>query len=167
MVLIVTYGAYRHIRRDIRFYLKQIPCKVALIRDSLDVEVWRLTTRHDTDTIEHKTFFFLSKPVPLSISPANGNYEQSIVTYSSYFAFVGLESSETLKPNFTPPSTHQSRYSSSLDLGTSSKNEKSGTKFSHAFKHNAFHFLSFSKAHLVLNFSMEALSSVAIPIHQE
>ncbi|KAL6211196.1 hypothetical protein ACLB2K_016423 [Fragaria x ananassa] len=117
----------RHIRRDLRFYLKQIPCKVALIQDSLAVEVLRLHTTDGTDTIEHKTFFYLSKPVPLSVSQANGNFEQSIITCSSYSASVGLESSEMLKPNLTPPSTYQLReYSSSLDLGTSSKNEKSG-----------------------------------------
>lgn len=142
---------HRHIRRDLRFYLKQIPCKVALIQDSLAVEVLRLHTTDGTDTIEHKTFFSLSKPVPLSISQANGIFEQSIITCSSYSASVGLESSEMLKPNLTPPSTYQLReYSSSLDLGTSSKNEKSGTKFAYAFKHNAFCFLNSSKIYCPL-----------------
>ncbi|XP_004292627.1 PREDICTED: proline-rich receptor-like protein kinase PERK13-like [Fragaria vesca subsp. vesca] len=71
----------RHIRRDLRFYLKQIPCKVALIQDSLAVEVLRLHTTDDTDTIEHKTFFSLSKPVPLSISQANGIFEHQCSTF--------------------------------------------------------------------------------------
>ncbi|XP_062023779.1 probable serine/threonine-protein kinase PBL3 [Rosa rugosa] len=117
----------RHIRRDLSFYLKQIPCKVALIQDSLAVEVLRPHTTDDTDTIEHKTFFSLSKPVPLSIFQATGNYEQSIITCSGYSLSVGLESSEMPKSNLTPSSTYQPReYGSSLDIGTSSKNENSG-----------------------------------------
>ncbi|XP_039170480.1 probable serine/threonine-protein kinase PBL23 [Eucalyptus grandis] len=53
----------RHLRRDLRFYLKQIPCKVAIIQDSLSVDVLRPETAIDTDSMEHKSFYSITKSV--------------------------------------------------------------------------------------------------------
>lgn len=92
------------------------------------MEVLRPHTTDDTDTIEHKLFFSLSKPVPLSNVQANGNNEQPIITSASYSVPIGsLDRSDML--HLTPPSIFNSKdYSSSLDLGSSTKNENSGQK---------------------------------------
>lgn len=92
------------------------------------MEVLRPHTTDDTDTIEHKLFFSLSKPVPLSNSQANGNNEQPIITSASSSVPIGsLERSDML--HLTSPYIFNSKdYSSLLDLGSSSKNENSGQK---------------------------------------
>ncbi|XP_022765893.1 cold-responsive protein kinase 1-like [Durio zibethinus] len=56
----------RHLRRDLKFYVKQIPCKVALVQDSLNVDIMRNQTISATDDVEHKEFYSMSRPVPLS-----------------------------------------------------------------------------------------------------
>lgn len=42
-----------------------IPCKIAVIEDSLTVEVVRAHQIEDTDTVEHKRFYSMSKLVPV------------------------------------------------------------------------------------------------------
>lgn len=117
---------YRHFRRDLKFYDKQIPSKVALIQDSLAVEVLRSHTTNEVDLIEHKSFYSLSKPVSQSIFQGG---EQSIdhqsgTSFGSYpFSNTTLESSDLMSS-----STYRSHdHYFSLDFGSSSsKPEKSG-----------------------------------------
>ncbi|ONH89722.1 hypothetical protein PRUPE_8G012200 [Prunus persica] len=54
----------RHLKRYLEFYLMHIPCKIAVIEDSLAVEVVRAHQIEDTDTVEHKWFYSMSKRVP-------------------------------------------------------------------------------------------------------
>ncbi|PQQ00625.1 inactive protein kinase [Prunus yedoensis var. nudiflora] len=133
--LLLVFPLNRHLRRDLRFYLKQIPCKVAIIQDSLAVEVMRPHTTDDTDTIEHKLFYSLSKPVP---HPANGNSEHSSIACRSYSVSVGaLESSDMLNTNLMTSSTFKLRdYSPLLDPASSSKQENSGAKTKGDNKHS-------------------------------
>ncbi|XP_034197956.1 uncharacterized protein LOC117613460 [Prunus dulcis] len=120
----------RHLRRDLRFYLKQIPCKVAIIQDTLAVDVVRPHTTDDTDTIEHKLFYSLSKPVPPFTCPGNGNNVRSSIACRSYSVSVGaLESSDMLNTNLMTSSTFKLRdYSPLLDLASSSMQENSGAQ---------------------------------------
>lgn len=84
-------------------------------------------TTDDTDTIEHKLFYSLSKPVP---NPGNGNSEHSSIACRSYsVSFGALESSDMLNTNLMTSSTFKLRdYSPLLDLASSSKQENSGQK---------------------------------------
>ncbi|MCD7467553.1 hypothetical protein HAX54_005059 [Datura stramonium] len=70
----------RHLRRDLTYYLKHIPCKVALLGDNLFVKVVRPYSIVDADNIEHKLYFSLSKQVPLAPPPTAENTEQSVVS---------------------------------------------------------------------------------------
>ncbi|KAL5846382.1 hypothetical protein ACOSQ3_009906 [Xanthoceras sorbifolium] len=123
----------RHLRRDLRFYVKQIPSKVALIQDSLAVEVLRShTTNESTDAMEQKLFYSLSKPV-VSQSNFHGghdqNIEQSDTSSGSYLlSNSNLERSNTLIRNSMSSSTYRSSQENyfSLDFGSSSMQEKSG-----------------------------------------
>ncbi|KAA8538342.1 hypothetical protein F0562_027835 [Nyssa sinensis] len=121
----------RHLRRELRYYLKQIPCKVALILDNLSVEVLRPYTTADTDNVEHKLFFSMSKPVPLSAVQDKENIEQSVISIRSYAASISsLESSDMLNSNLASSFTYRSRehsFPSSDDFGSNSKQVKSGS----------------------------------------
>ncbi|KAK1553859.1 hypothetical protein Q3G72_004560 [Acer saccharum] len=115
----------RHFRRDLKFYEKQIPSKVALIQDSLAVDVLRSHTTNEVDVIEHKSFYSLSKPVSLSIFQGGDQSidHQSRTSFGSYrLSNATLESSDLMSS-----STYRSHdHYFSLDFGSSSKPEKSG-----------------------------------------
>ncbi|KAM1151145.1 hypothetical protein COP2_034833 [Malus domestica] len=126
--VVLDRAYHRHLRRDLTFYLKQIPCKVAIIQDSLAVEVVRPHTTDETDTIEHKLFFSLSKPVPLS-NQGNENNEPLITCGSCPESIDSPESSEILKNHFVTSPTFKLRdYGTLLNLGSSSKQENSGVQ---------------------------------------
>ncbi|XP_059631686.1 probable serine/threonine-protein kinase PBL5 [Cornus florida] len=129
----------RHLRRDLRFYLKQIPCKLALVQDNLSVEVLRPHTTTDTDNIEHKLFLSLSKPVPLSAGQDNMSIEQSVVSCRSYNASISsLENSDMSKTNLASSFKYRSRensFSSFDDFGSTSKHEKSDRYTKEESKH--------------------------------
>ncbi|KAI5650429.1 hypothetical protein M9H77_36434 [Catharanthus roseus] len=90
----------RHLRRDLRFYLKQIPCKVALILDDSSLHCVRPYPVTDTDPVEHKLFFSMLKNVPLGTASADENVEQCVVSWKSYSASMGSsEGSDVLNSN--------------------------------------------------------------------
>ncbi|GLT71066.1 hypothetical protein SLA2020_431080 [Shorea laevis] len=113
----------RHLRRDVRFYLKQISCKIASILDSFSVDVLRPHSTIDTDDIEHKLFYSLSKPVLLSNGQGSENMEQSIMSCGSYpFSYSSQENSIMFKSNLMPSSSYRSQeHKSSLDFRPSYK----------------------------------------------
>ena len=127
-----SYQFYRHFRRDFRFYLKQIPCKIAFIQDNLSVEVLRSHTSTDTENIEHKLVFSKSKPVPLLAVLDNENNEQSVISCGSFSASMSsMESSDVLKSNL--PSSFMQRpqehsFLSHVDIASISKQDKSGSR---------------------------------------
>ncbi|XP_027091232.1 serine/threonine-protein kinase PBS1 [Coffea arabica] len=119
----------RHLRRDLRFYLKQIPCKVAIIEDNLSMVVVRPSTISDTDKVEPNLFISLAKNVPLLAAPNEENNEQFIMSCKSHSASMGsLENSDRIKSNLLPalkynPQDHN--ISSHHELGPNSE-DKSG-----------------------------------------
>lgn len=109
----------RHLRRDLRNYINQIPSKVALIQDNLSVKVLRSQTTSGTEVIENKLFYSLSKLV-----------EQSNISSSSFPTPANSsESSNVVKSNLMSSFIYRSQeHNSSFydDFGSSSKQEKSG-----------------------------------------
>ncbi|GMP46604.1 hypothetical protein CsSME_00014687 [Camellia sinensis var. sinensis] len=127
----------KHLRRDLRFYLKHIPSKVAIIHDNLFVEVLRPYTTTDTDNVEHRVVYSIAKPVPLLAVQDNENNERSIISCGSCPAsMTSMESSDMLKNSLASSFAHRSREHSfsSGDFGSTSKQEKSGQKASCNFK---------------------------------
>ncbi|KAF8404350.1 hypothetical protein HHK36_009233 [Tetracentron sinense] len=120
----------RHLRRDLKFYLKQIPCKVALIQDSLTVEVMRPFTTNDTDVSEQKLFYSLCKPVQRLNVEDSVNNDQFIISCGSYSPSISSqESFDTFKRDLTSSSTSKSQEHNLYgygNTGSSSKQEKSG-----------------------------------------
>lgn len=117
----------RHLRRDLRFYLKQIPCKVALIQDNFSVQIFRPHAASDTDAIHHKLYYSMTKAVPvLSNAQPQGTdiMDQSILNYRSYPQSSIVSSPSLIKSNLLPSSS--SSYSFPLDIMPYSKQEKSG-----------------------------------------
>ncbi|XP_028060022.1 uncharacterized protein LOC114263644 isoform X6 [Camellia sinensis] len=93
------------------------------------------TTR--TDNVERRVVYSISKPVPLSAVQDNENNEQSVISCRSCSAsMTSSKSSAILENNLTSSFTHRSRehHFSSGDLGSTSKQEKSGQKASCDFK---------------------------------
>ena len=121
-LILTRLNPYRHLRRDLTYYLKHIPCKVALIGDNLFVKVVRPYSIVDADNIEQKLYFSMSKQVPLAPPPTAENTEQSVVSIN-YSGFV--ESSEI--PENEQVVYNQLEHSTSHeDLSFNSMQERSG-----------------------------------------
>lgn len=125
--LLMTFYLSRHLRRDLKLYLKQIPCKVALVQDSLIVDVLRNHTISEPDIGDQKVYSMSkSKPVP----PSNSHFtEQNDSSETSSrrdsLSTSYLESSKTSL--FTSSSTLKSEEHNLLSgFGSSSKQEISG-----------------------------------------
>ncbi|KAK6132240.1 hypothetical protein DH2020_034023 [Rehmannia glutinosa] len=120
----------RHLRRELRFYLKHIPCKVALVLDNLTLDISRsFYSDKETDYIEdNKQFYSLSKPVPLPPVSDNEN-EQSLAVISCHGYMNSIESSDMGKssslPSFASNFKEQS-FSSQDEVGSNPKQEESG-----------------------------------------
>ncbi|KAK5840414.1 probable receptor-like protein kinase At5g18500 [Gossypium arboreum] len=118
----------RHLRRDLKLYLKQIPCKVALVQDSLNVDVLRNHTISEPDIGDQKVYSMSkSKPVPPSNFHFTENIDPSETSSRRYSLSTSyLESSKS--GLFTPSSTLKSEEHNFLsDFGSSSKLEISDT----------------------------------------
>ncbi|KAF9612361.1 hypothetical protein IFM89_039079 [Coptis chinensis] len=117
----------RQLRKDLAFYVKELPCKVALIQDSLSVEVLRLSTTTNTDVSEQKFLYSLRKPVQLPLSVEDiAKSDQSIVSSGSY------EISDVSKDNLASSSSESSQqysFSSSSVSGYSYKQVRSENLF--------------------------------------
>ncbi|XP_059453416.1 probable serine/threonine-protein kinase PBL8 [Corylus avellana] len=103
----------RHLRRDLRFYLKQISCKIASIQDSFSVDVLRPHSTSDTDDIEHKL----------------ENSDQSVISCRSYnpLPHSYQESSIMFKSNLMGSSSYRSQeHKFSQDFPPSYKQKESG-----------------------------------------
>ncbi|KAF3962760.1 hypothetical protein CMV_012769 [Castanea mollissima] len=132
----------RHLRRDLKFYLKRISSKVSLIHDSLSVEVLRSHATFATYDVERpRLSYSMSKSVLLSNSPdyfscrssLSSNYqdsediEQSVISYSSYPLSISSQDNSLLhKSNLVPSSSYRSQgHRSSLDFVRNYEQEKS------------------------------------------
>ncbi|XP_073051713.1 proline-rich receptor-like protein kinase PERK8 [Primulina eburnea] len=73
----------RQLRMELRFYLKHIPCKVAMVLDNLSLEVVRpYESDNFKEIIKHKLLYSLSKPVLLQPSQDNESDKNSVVSLS-------------------------------------------------------------------------------------
>ncbi|KAG6774285.1 hypothetical protein POTOM_021637 [Populus tomentosa] len=116
----------RHLRKELRFYLKQIPCKVALIRDNLSVVIEKPHTTAETDALEQKLFYSMSKRVRVLNSPTNESYKQSASSSGSFSSFLNSLESSDMPASLLPSSSYKSHeHKNSLDFGSSAKQEKS------------------------------------------
>ncbi|KAL5571796.1 hypothetical protein UlMin_021393 [Ulmus minor] len=105
----------RHLRRDMRYNIKQIPCKVAFIQDNLTLKVEKNDGKSDIDVTEHKYFISKSKPV----SPYG---EHTTEQHSCRICNSSIDGFDSSKSNWTSSSSSKSRdYSSSLDIVPFSK----------------------------------------------
>ncbi|KAF5175804.1 Inactive protein kinase [Thalictrum thalictroides] len=94
----------RQLRKDLKFYLKHIPCKVALIQDSLSVEPLRLSNSTNTDVIEQKFSYSVSKPVEVPLDEQdNASADQFVVSCGSDF-----DSTSSIEVYRTFPNHHKS-----------------------------------------------------------
>ncbi|KAK6131993.1 hypothetical protein DH2020_034267 [Rehmannia glutinosa] len=100
----------RHLRKELRFYLKNIPCKVALVLDNFSLEVLRpYYSDKATVNIEHKLYYSLSKLVPILPAEYNANNEQSFVSPSYRGSLSSQESSDSEKSSFASSVTSKSK----------------------------------------------------------
>ncbi|KAK7282661.1 hypothetical protein RIF29_11615 [Crotalaria pallida] len=116
----------RHLRRDMNFYVNKIPCKVALVKDDLSVEIWRSHHLQNSKIIEPKLVYSLSKSVSVSECHSIEDIEQSIISCRSYPSMTS-DSSGAIKSYTKSSHTHRlPDHSSSLDSGSSSKQDRPG-----------------------------------------
>ncbi|XP_073100586.1 probable serine/threonine-protein kinase PBL2 [Elaeis guineensis] len=105
----------RNLRKDLKFYVKHIPCKVALIQDSLSVEVMKpfFTNASNKEVSEQKSFYSDCRTVGFQFNMQETEHnEQSVISCSSYYASSSsLDNSDIFKHNMLSASS-----SKSLDL---------------------------------------------------
>ncbi|KAL3840060.1 hypothetical protein ACJIZ3_024651 [Penstemon smallii] len=71
----------RQLRKELRFYHKHIPCKLALVLDNLSLDILRpYYSEKATVNIEPKLLYSVSKIVPLLPSHYNENNEKSFIS---------------------------------------------------------------------------------------
>lgn len=101
----------RHLRRDLRFYQKEIPCKVALVQDSLSVEILESETEP-----EPKSFYSITKSVRSVARHVAEITEQPDISYgTASLSNDAIQGSDVRKNNTT-----------SSDIGTCFISEKTG-----------------------------------------
>lgn len=116
----------RHLRKDLKFYERSIPCKVVIIQDCLSVKVVRShpIVTSDIDVLEQKLFSSLWKSVePFSTVQDSTNNEQSVSTQGSHSA------SDVFPVSLSSASRHKLQEGSPLvsdEAGGSSKQESTG-----------------------------------------
>ncbi|XP_004502563.1 proline-rich receptor-like protein kinase PERK10 isoform X2 [Cicer arietinum] len=117
----------RHLRRDMRFHLNKIPCKVALVKDDLSVDLWRCHNADDTNVTETKPVYSLSKFVSLSDCHSMQDIEQCIISCKSYpHSIASSDSSGSIKSYSMHSYANRSSERNSLVSRSSSKHERSG-----------------------------------------
>ncbi|CAA2956807.1 receptor-like cytosolic serine threonine- kinase RBK1 [Olea europaea subsp. europaea] len=118
----------RHLRREWRFYLKYIACKVALVLDNLSVEVLRSDySDQDFDDFEAKLFYSPSKPIELPSAQDNDNNEQTSMSINYNTSMGSLESSDMAKSNSFTSNFKQYSFSSQDEFGSNLKPHESGS----------------------------------------
>ncbi|XP_061373360.1 proline-rich receptor-like protein kinase PERK14 [Gastrolobium bilobum] len=109
----------RHLRRDLRFYNK-LPCKVALVKDDLSVDIWRSHYIQNTNVTETNI----------------EDIDQSVISAKSYpHSITSSDSSGTIK-SYMKYTNRSREHSSSLDFGSSSKQERSGISIKGDYSHS-------------------------------
>ncbi|KAG6419773.1 hypothetical protein SASPL_116285 [Salvia splendens] len=121
----------RHLRRDMRFYLRHIPCKVAMILDNSSVEVLRShSSNKKIEYVEDKLSYSLSKHVPVLPMHGNEYSEQSTIPFSYHGSMYSIESSEMAKNGVPSIASTSKKHSSSsrddFETNSNPKLEKSG-----------------------------------------
>ncbi|XP_031259147.1 uncharacterized protein LOC116117251 [Pistacia vera] len=110
----------RHLKRDLRYYLKQIPSKVAMITDTLAVEVFRSHATNERGApIEHNLLYSFSKPVP-----RRENVDQQSISIKSYSHEIYSSEDSNMMSSSSYGLPEQ--YYFPFDSGAHSKQEKSG-----------------------------------------
>ncbi|XP_060200634.1 uncharacterized protein LOC132628899 [Lycium barbarum] len=131
-LILTRLNPYRHLRRDLTYYLKHIPCKVALIGDNLFVKVVRPYSIVDADNIEHKLYFSVSKQVPLAPPPNAENTEQSVVSVN----YSGSVESSEIPENEAVMYNQPENSTSHKDFSANSMQERSGRSSRRDIKHS-------------------------------
>ncbi|KAG8378172.1 hypothetical protein BUALT_Bualt08G0110300 [Buddleja alternifolia] len=113
----------RTLRKELRFYLKHVPCKVALVLDNLSLEILRpYHSDKATVNIEHKRFYSLSKLVPQSHYEYNSNDEQTIISPSHHESISSQQSSDSGKSSVVSSLTSISKEQSFFSPGEFGEN---------------------------------------------
>ncbi|CAI9763985.1 unnamed protein product [Fraxinus pennsylvanica] len=120
----------RHLRKELKYYVKHTPCKVALVLDDLSLEVLRpYSSKKDVGNIEYTLFYSLSKPVEPLSDQDNETINNSVLSAGSYASICTFEGSNMTKnssiSSFTPNSNDHS-FSSQDESSQNTTPEKSG-----------------------------------------
>jgi len=120
----------RHLRKDLKFYLDHIPCKVALIQDSLSVEVRKpfLTIASGKAVSEQKFIYSIGRPVLPNLNRQEAGYEKSIVSCGSYAGLTSFDSFDVLKSSMISSSSYRSQGPNSLTLEETESSSKQAGK---------------------------------------
>ncbi|KAG4392955.1 hypothetical protein GLYMA_04G242900v4 [Glycine max] len=106
-----------------------MPCKIALVKYDLSLDIWRSHYVHETKITETKCVYSLPKFVSLADCHSVEDIEDSIISCKSYpHSIFSSDSSSTIR-SYTKQSSYgnRSRENSSLsDFGSSSKQDRSG-----------------------------------------
>jgi len=104
-----------------------LPCKVALVKDDLSLDIWKSHSTDDTKVTASKFVFSLSKFVSLADCHCIEDIEPSIVSCKSYPHSIVSSDTGTIRSYTKQSSANRSRdYNAVSEFGSSSKHERSG-----------------------------------------
>ncbi|XP_011624071.1 serine/threonine-protein kinase PBS1 isoform X2 [Amborella trichopoda] len=96
----------RQLRRDLKFYVRYLPCKVSLLEESLTVVVLRSFATNDPDVSQQSPFYSRVKFVQLKSNTHDNVYtEQSVISCGSHPSFSSHDDSEIQKLSVASSST--------------------------------------------------------------
>ncbi|RWW42760.1 hypothetical protein BHE74_00051657, partial [Ensete ventricosum] len=136
----------RHLRRDLKFYMKHISCKVALISDDLSIEVPKpFVTNSSSKGILEQKFYSVWKTIQPSSNMQEDNQQESQTKLSSlmqsadYYASVTAQDCSNAfksKPNMISSSPGRSLDYSILASDTTVSSSKQAAAVTSCFSGN-------------------------------
>ncbi|XP_057795613.1 probable serine/threonine-protein kinase PBL15 [Salvia miltiorrhiza] len=119
----------RALRKELRYYLKHIPCKAALVLDNFTLKILdHEYSNKETEHFDSKQFYSLSKPVPLPPVSDNEN-EQSVNTINYHRSMESSDMASSIWPSsFTSNSKEESIVSQNETRPSPNQEESGNTR---------------------------------------
>ncbi|XP_073036196.1 proline-rich receptor-like protein kinase PERK2 isoform X3 [Primulina eburnea] len=129
-----------HLRKELRYYLKRVPCKVALVLENSTLDVMRPYCSDSANGVpKHKLVYSLSKPVLVSPTEDIENNERSVISSAGPEIMNSMEDTEIQKSILVTSLSCNSKepdFSMQEEFGSNSPKEKLGSNAEFLIKYD-------------------------------
>ncbi|XP_073143966.1 uncharacterized protein [Henckelia pumila] len=128
-----------HLRKELRYYLKRVPCKVALVLENLTLDVMRPYYSDSANGVpKHELVYSLSKPVLVTPTEDIENNERSVISSAGHEIMNSMENTGIQKSILVTSLSCNSKepdFSSQEEFGSNSPKGKLGSNAELLIKH--------------------------------